>query len=165
MRVFFLDPWLHNNVHFDSKSGYPPVSFLCQATYCFEAYEVRNRTPQTICDLELKWESCSWLNQGCSESMAAQWLWLQLKIGATSWKIFGIDHHGFEAKEVRNTLLQTDHNSELKRRRYGWLKQDCVGMQLRDWVRAKLFLVVWAYFWASFVVVGPIGFFFFFLFH
>ena len=33
----FLDPQLHNNVHFDSKLGLPPVSFLEQAAYGFEA--------------------------------------------------------------------------------------------------------------------------------
>ena len=34
---FFLDPWLHSNVHFDSKSGWPSMSFLWQAVNGFEA--------------------------------------------------------------------------------------------------------------------------------
>ena len=36
-KFFFLDPWLHSNVHFESKLGWAHVIFLQQATYDFEA--------------------------------------------------------------------------------------------------------------------------------
>ena len=50
---------------------------------------------QMVCDSELKRESYSRLNQGFVESMAAQWWWFQLKIGATSYNIFGANHIWF----------------------------------------------------------------------
>ena len=125
-----------------------------------------NPTLQTDHNSELKRGSYSLLKLGCANSMAAQWRWLQLKIGATSHEIFERTTYGFEAQEVRNPVLQTDCNSELKQERYGWLNQGCAkGMQLLDWARANLFFIVWAQFLGLFlgffVEIGPIGFFFF----
>ena len=58
-----------------------------------------------------------------------------------------------------------DHNLELKRERYGLLKQGCMkGMELQDGVHAKLFLVVWALFLGLLlgsIFLGPLGFYFF----
>ena len=44
---------------------------------------------QTDCNSKLKRESYSWLNQDCAKSIATQWCWIQLKIGAIFYKIFG----------------------------------------------------------------------------
>ena len=35
--LFFIDPWLHNNVIFDLKLGLSPMSFLGQSSYGFES--------------------------------------------------------------------------------------------------------------------------------
>ena len=45
---FFLDPWLHRDVEFNSKLGLPPGRFLGQTNYGFEAKEVKNPMLQMI---------------------------------------------------------------------------------------------------------------------
>ena len=94
-KFLIWDPRQHSFVIFNLKLGWLPMSFLKQATYFLEAYEVMNPRLQTDYNSKLKWESYNWLNQGCIESMIAQWCWFQLKIGTLSCEVLWENHIWF----------------------------------------------------------------------
>ena len=86
---------------------------------------------QAYFNSELKWGRYDRMKQGCAKCMATQWCQLWAEIAASSSRFLEANH--FEAQEVRNLMLQTDHNLELKRGRYDWLKKCCAkSMLLRD---------------------------------
>ena len=68
----FFHLWQHSDVDLNSKSGLPPSSFLWQATYGFEAYEVMNPMVQADYNSKLKRGRYDLMKQDCAKCMAAQ---------------------------------------------------------------------------------------------
>ena len=107
--------------HFGSLTG----AQIMYTIHCFEAWEVRIPTLQTVCKLEVKWRSYSCLKmttQTMSGNIAPPFCNCWTHFGALygAQIIHTISH--FEFWEVMSPDLQTVLDLELKRKSYGRLK-------------------------------------------